>query len=117
MSEQRTQQSSSSSAGGRTALQSDRGNTTIQDSVVSKIAGIAASEVDGVRMGGGTSQTVGNLLGSITGGSGGSGSPRPPGAEAPETRCTAMVRAARKMCGTKPPSSSPTAPGSATNTT
>ena len=53
-------------------LQTKRGNTSIADSVVSKIAGIAAQEVDGIRMGSGASQTASNLLGSITGGSGGS---------------------------------------------
>ncbi len=52
-------------------LQTERGNTSIADSVVSKIAGIAAQEVDGIRMGSGASQTASNLLGSITG-SGGS---------------------------------------------
>jgi uncharacterized alkaline shock family protein YloU len=70
VSEQRTQQSSSGSSGGKSPLQTDRGNTVIQDGVVSKIAGIAAQEVDGIRMGGGASQTMGNILGSITGGSG-----------------------------------------------
>lgn len=64
--QQKGQQSSS-------PLQSDRGNTTIQDSVVSKVAGIAAQEVDGIRMGGGSSQAVSGLIGSITGGSGGGG--------------------------------------------
>ena len=54
-------------------LQTERGNTSIADSVVSKIAGIAAQEVDGIRMGSGASQTASNLLGSITG-SGGGGS-------------------------------------------
>lgn len=68
MSEQRTGQGSS-------PLQTDRGVTRIQDSVVSKVAGIAAQEVDGVRMGGGSSQAVGGLLSSVTGGSGGSSSP------------------------------------------
>jgi uncharacterized alkaline shock family protein YloU len=57
---------------GSSPLQTERGNTTIQDSVVSKIAGIAAQEVDGIRMGSGASQTASNLLGSITGGSSGS---------------------------------------------
>jgi uncharacterized alkaline shock family protein YloU len=38
--------------------------------VVSKVAGIAAQEVEGIRMGGGGSQAVTGLLGSITGGSG-----------------------------------------------
>jgi uncharacterized alkaline shock family protein YloU len=55
---------------GSSPLQTERGNTVIQDSVVSKIAGIAAQEVDGIRMGSGASQTASNLLGSITGGSG-----------------------------------------------
>jgi uncharacterized alkaline shock family protein YloU len=50
-------------------LQTERGSTTISDSVVSKIAGIASQEVDGIRMGSGTSQAVGGFLGSITGGS------------------------------------------------
>ena len=64
MSEERSQQSS--------PLQTERGSTSISDSVVAKIAGIASQEVDGVRMGSGGSQAVSGLLGSITGGSGGS---------------------------------------------
>lgn len=59
-----TEQSSSSSP-----LQTERGSTSISDSVVSKIAGIAAQEVNGIRMGSGASQAVGGILGSITGGS------------------------------------------------
>lgn len=55
----------------KTPLQSDRGGTTIQDTVVSKIAGIAAQEVEGIRMGGGASQAASGLIGSITGGAGG----------------------------------------------
>ncbi len=66
-----TEQTGTSSGGG--PLQTDRGNTTIADSVVSKIAGLSAQEVDGIRMGSGASQTASNLLGSITG-SGGSSS-------------------------------------------
>jgi len=50
-------------------LKSERGNTTISNTVVSQIAGIAAQEVERVQMGGGTSQTVGGLLQSVTGGS------------------------------------------------
>jgi uncharacterized alkaline shock family protein YloU len=64
MSERRSQQSS--------PLQTERGSTSISDSVVSKIAGIAAQEVDGTRMGSGGSQAVSGLIGSITGGSSGS---------------------------------------------
>jgi len=69
MTEQRSEQQGSTGGG---PLQTERGNTIIQDTVVSKIAGIAAGEVDGIRMGSGASQTASNLLGSITGGSGGS---------------------------------------------
>jgi uncharacterized alkaline shock family protein YloU len=64
MSEKRSQQSS--------PLQTERGSTSISDSVVSKIAGIASQEVDGIRMGSGGSQAMSGLLGSITGGSSGS---------------------------------------------
>lgn len=46
------------------------GSTVIADVVVSKISGMAASEVQGVRMGGGASQAAGSLMGSITGGGG-----------------------------------------------
>ncbi len=63
MSEKRSQQGS--------PLQTERGSTSISDSVVSKIAGIASQEVDGVRMGSGGSQAVSGLIGSITGGSSG----------------------------------------------
>ena len=63
MSEERSQQSS--------PLQTERGSTSISDSVVSKIAGIASQEVDGIRMGSGGSQAVSGLIGSITGGSSG----------------------------------------------
>jgi uncharacterized alkaline shock family protein YloU len=69
MSEERTQQRQQQDS----PLQTERGGTRIEDSVVSKIAGIAAQEVDGVRMGGGTSQAIGGLLRSVTGSSGGSG--------------------------------------------
>lgn len=48
-------------------LVSERGVTTIKDSVVARIAGMAAGEVDGVHMGGSTSRTAGGLLGGITG--------------------------------------------------
>jgi uncharacterized alkaline shock family protein YloU len=64
MSEERSQQSS--------PLQTERGSTSISDSVVSKIAGIASQEVDGIRMGSGGSQAMSGILGSITGGSSGS---------------------------------------------
>ena len=53
-------------------LKSERGSTTIQDGVVSKVAGIAAQEVDGVRMGGGASQAVGSIMSAVPGVSSGS---------------------------------------------
>ena len=48
-------------------LLSERGVTTISDTVVSSLAGMAAQEVDGVHMGGGASRAAGGMLGSITG--------------------------------------------------
>jgi len=63
MSEKRSKQGS--------PLQTDRGSTSISDSVVSKIAGIASQEVDGIRMGSGGSQAVSGIIGSITGGGSG----------------------------------------------
>lgn len=54
----------------RGPLHSDRGITVISDGVVAQLAGMAASEIDGVHMGGQTSRTAGNVLGSITGSSG-----------------------------------------------
>ena len=51
-------------------LQTERGGTRIEDSVVQKIAGIAAQEVEGVQMGGGTARAVGGFLESVTGGGG-----------------------------------------------
>ena len=53
----------------RTPLKTERGNT-ISNAVVAQVAGIAAQEVEGVQMGGGTSRAVGGVLDSVTGGSG-----------------------------------------------
>ena len=44
-----------------------RGATNISDAVVSKIAGVAAQEVEKVQMGGGTAAAVGGFLTSMTG--------------------------------------------------
>jgi uncharacterized alkaline shock family protein YloU len=52
---------------GGSPLLSERGVTTISDTVVSQVAGMAAQEVEGVHMGGGTSRTASGVLGSITG--------------------------------------------------
>ncbi len=51
-------------------LVSERGVTTIKDTVVSRIAGMAAREVEGVHMGGGVSRTSGGIIESITGSEG-----------------------------------------------
>ena len=48
-------------------LVSERGKTTIGDSIVSTIAGMAAQEVEGVYMGGSTARAASGILGSITG--------------------------------------------------
>jgi uncharacterized alkaline shock family protein YloU len=48
-------------------LESECGSTIIKDSVVSRIAGVAAGEVEGVRMGGSVSRTAGGILESVTG--------------------------------------------------
>ena len=59
----------------RSPLQTERGITTIQDGVFSKVAGIAAQEVEGVRMGGGTtSQAVGSIMSAVPGVGGGGAS-------------------------------------------
>jgi uncharacterized alkaline shock family protein YloU len=60
MSEQYQQQTDS-------LLVGERGRTTISESVVSQIAGMAAQEVDGVHMGGSASRAAGGIIGSITG--------------------------------------------------
>jgi len=60
--------------GEQNPLQSDLGTTTIQDAVVTNIAGVAAQEIEGAnlshggtRLPGDTSPTVGEFFGSVTG--------------------------------------------------
>ena len=53
-------------------LITERGSTMIQDGVVSKVAGLAAREVEGIRMGGGASQAVGSIMSAVPGVGGGS---------------------------------------------
>jgi uncharacterized alkaline shock family protein YloU len=48
-------------------LESDRGVTTVGDAVVSRLAGMAAGEVEGVHIGGSVSRAAGSILESITG--------------------------------------------------
>ena len=74
------QQQRGQQSGQQSPLQTERGSTTIQEGVVSKVAGLAAQEIDGVRMGGGGSQAAAGFLGGITGG-GGSGATRGVGVE------------------------------------
>lgn len=54
----------------KSPLKSDQGVTSIENPVVSQVAGIAAQEVEGVHMGGPGSRAVGGLLQGITGGGG-----------------------------------------------
>ena len=56
--------------GQQSPLKTDQGNTVVQSTVVTQIAGIASQEVDGVQMGGGVSNAAGGFLESITGSSG-----------------------------------------------
>lgn len=51
----------------RSPLESERGSTNIEEGVVSKIAGMAAGEIEGVRMGGSASRAAAGVLGSVTG--------------------------------------------------
>jgi len=68
-----------SSEGQQSPLRNDRGATRISDTVVQKIAGIAAQEVEKIQMGGGTGAAVSGFLGSmtsaVTGNSGGGPAP------------------------------------------
>lgn len=68
MSEQKSQQQRQQQG---SPLQTERGNTRIENNVVSKVAGIAAQEVEGVQMGGGASRAIGGILGSVTSSGGG----------------------------------------------
>ena len=51
-------------------LKTERGSTTISNAVVSRVAGLAAQEVEGVQLGGGTARAVGGILDSVAGSSG-----------------------------------------------
>ena len=53
----------------KSALKGEKGSTSISNSVVTQIAGLAAQEVDKVQMGGGANAAVGGFLQSVTGGS------------------------------------------------
>ena len=51
-------------------LKTEHGSTTISNAVVSRVAGLAAQEVEGVQLGGGTARAVGGILDSVAGSSG-----------------------------------------------
>lgn len=51
----------------RGPLESERGRTTVKDSVVSKIAGVAAGEVEGILLGSNASRTAGSVIEGIAG--------------------------------------------------
>ena len=68
--------STDTQSAGQSPLHTELGTTTIQDSVVTAIIGVAAEEVDGVatshggvKLPGDTSPTVGEFVDNITGGS------------------------------------------------
>ena len=62
--------SEGSGSGQGSPLKSGMGITTVSNTVVAQIAGIAAQEVEMVQMGGGATAAVGGFLQSVTGGSG-----------------------------------------------
>ena len=70
MDEMRARQEEQQRPQGRSgsSLRSERGGAIISDNVVSKIAGIATQEVEGIQMGGGTARAVGAFLDSVTSG-------------------------------------------------
>jgi uncharacterized alkaline shock family protein YloU len=75
MSEQTTDDGRQQQEDVRSPLQTECGTTTVQDGVVSTVAGIAAQEVEGVRMGSGTtSQAVGSIMSAVPGVGGGGAS-------------------------------------------
>jgi uncharacterized alkaline shock family protein YloU len=51
-------------------LKTERGNTSISNSVVAQVAGMAAQEVEGVQLGSSTTRAVGGIVDSVTGGTG-----------------------------------------------
>ena len=68
MSESATTVTAPAARARQSALVTPEGSTTIADTVVSKIAGIAAHEVSGVHsLGGGTARAIGNLRERIPG--------------------------------------------------
>ena len=88
MSEQRSGQEDGRQE--QSPLHSDLGSTNISDTVVQKIAGIAAQEVEKVQVGGGTAAAVTGFLGSVSG----AGRAAPQAAGAPPA--ASQWRSARK---------------------
>jgi uncharacterized alkaline shock family protein YloU len=65
-----SERSTDNRRGQGTPLKTERGNTTISNTVVSQVAGMAAQEVAVVQMGGGTARAFGGVIDSVRGGSG-----------------------------------------------
>lgn len=65
MSNRRTRNRRQQDGEGQSPLKTRRGDTSVSDSVVSEVAGIATQEVEGVQMGGGTSSAVGGFIDSV----------------------------------------------------
>lgn len=69
-SEKASDQLNTRGSAGSSELQTSKGNTTIADGVVQKIAGVSAAEVSGVHaLGGGTARTIGAIRERIPGSS------------------------------------------------
>ena len=68
-----SERTSMSEGSGGSPLKSEMGNTTISNTVVTQIAGIAAQEVENAQMSGGASAAVGGILQSVTGSATGGG--------------------------------------------
>lgn len=54
-------------------LRTERGVTSVADTVVRKIASFAVQEIEGIQMGGSTERAVGGVLDSVSGGGGARG--------------------------------------------
>lgn len=86
----------------RSALQTERGNTTIEQIVVAKVAGMAAQEIEGVHMGGGAARAFGGIVGNLPGGGSGGGGGQTRGVEVEVGQVEAAVNLALAVDYGKP---------------